>query len=106
MRLEHFHAYTAMADALAPDLHVDPGFLVAFTPALAADPGDFMVQRPGGEVVRAVFDDDTLIFLLGAAIAKVARADLAVHVPAHGIALRVQSDERLWYGYKFGLSLS
>jgi hypothetical protein len=97
LRLEHFHAYTAMAEAPA-DLHVDPGFLVAFTPALAADPGEFLVQRPDGDVVKATFEDDTLVFLLGAAIRKIARTDLAVHVPAHGITLRVQSGERLWYG--------
>ena len=87
--LEHIHSYSTgapAATAAAKDdekeegstlaMHTDMGLFIAFTPALsvsaashravdAEDASRFHLTLPGGEVVRAAFDSEALVFMLG-----------------------------------------
>jgi hypothetical protein len=133
--LEHVHSYTrpngelnkgvASEETKTLPMHTDQGLFIAFTPALSHRPdgldletghdddeGVFEVRLSSGEVARASFDSNALVFMLGEGIRQVVDPKLLPSAPSRFVprptphSLRLPpckrgaetTTTRLWYG--------
>eukprot|EP00965_Chrysotila_dentata_P132691 4387528-Pleurochrysis_carterae.AAC.1 len=86
-QLEHFHAYSKSSSPTGPatstlDLHTDQGLFIAFAPGMlvgsgasasstSTDMADFTIALPDKTEVNVVFDEDSLVIMLGQAMENV-----------------------------------
>ncbi|CAE8743393.1 unnamed protein product [Polarella glacialis] len=118
--LEHFHTYglpTAGSSGcmeLTMDHHVDQGLFIAFVPAMLVDDvsypsdpglsiGDVMIKSRDGEELRAEFQPDSLMILVGDDVKQYLHSrhhGLSMHAPVHAFRMPKVGPglHRVWYG--------
>jgi hypothetical protein len=104
--LEHFHVYSKSVSTettAALDWHTDAGLFLAFVPAMncAASIADkaFYFKDAQGLTTRAIFQPDTIVFMLGAGAEHWLTQSASTQLKATKHAVQMQAgSERAWYG--------
>jgi hypothetical protein len=112
--LEHFHVYSKTANddsthddetAASLDWHTDAGLFLAFVPAMICgdstttenDDKAFYFKDAQGYTTRAIFDNDSIVFMLGAGAQHWLTSTKQFKATQHAVQMKAGT-ERAWYG--------
>lgn len=97
--LEHLHAYEPASSSSAQEalpMHVDAGLIISMV-AGKSDNARLTIELPGGDLAEAVYEEDSVLFLVGEGCSKWLAADDFLRPTPHALTM-TEGPARAWYG--------
>jgi hypothetical protein len=102
---EHFHVYSKTKESKLKSLdwHTDAGLFLAFVPAVDCQNGlehgddSFWYSGDDGISYRAVFEQDSIVIMLGSGAENWISSHLELRATRHAVRMD-ENHERAWYG--------